>query len=81
MRRGDTIVETEYRAGGTTDPNNPSANDPAWGRYVSDGLGDEAVDFINRHTPEADPYFLYFAPMRPTRRSKQSRRTQTTFST
>ncbi len=65
MRRGDTIVETEYRAGGTTDPNNPSANDPVWGRYVSDGLGDEAVDFINRHTSEADPYFLYFAPNAP----------------
>jgi autotransporter-associated beta strand protein len=65
MRRGDTIVETEYRAGGTNDPNNPSANDPTWGRYVTDGLGDEAVSFINRHSPAADPYFLYFAPNAP----------------
>jgi autotransporter-associated beta strand protein len=65
MRRGDTIVETEYRAGGTTDPNDPSANDPTFGRYISDGLGDEAVGFINRHAADADPYFLYFAPNAP----------------
>jgi autotransporter-associated beta strand protein len=65
MRRGDTDVEVEYRSGGTTDPNDPSANDPTWGRYVTDGLADEAVSFINRRAPEANPYFLYFAPNAP----------------
>jgi len=59
MRRGDELYEDEYRAGGSHDPNDPNANDPVRGRYATDAFGDEAVDFINRRTAEADPYFLY----------------------
>jgi autotransporter-associated beta strand protein len=65
MRRGDALYESEYLAGGNHDPNDPSANDPVRGRYATDAFGDEAVDFINRRTPEAAPYFLYFAPNAP----------------
>jgi autotransporter-associated beta strand protein len=62
MRRGDDLHELQYFAGGTNDPNNPSANDPVRGRYATDAFGDEAVDFINRRSAESNPYFLYFAP-------------------
>ena len=60
IRRGDTIIEAEYRAGG-----DPSKYDPANGRYLTDALGEEAVDFIDRHAGAEEPFFLYLAYTSP----------------
>jgi arylsulfatase A-like enzyme len=59
MRRGDDIYEAEYRAGGHNTPGDPNRNDPVRGRYATDAFADEAIDFIDRHAAEENPYFLY----------------------
>lgn len=56
MRRGDADVESQWRSEG-----DPSKYDPVRGRYVTDAFGEEAVDFINRHAHDANPFFLYTA--------------------
>ncbi len=54
MYRNTTNVEAQWRTQG-----DPSLYDPVQGRYVTDALGEEAVDFVNRHADDANPFFLY----------------------
>ena len=35
-----------------------SQYDPTHGRYLTDALGEEAADYINRHANDANPFFL-----------------------
>lgn len=51
MRRGDVNIESQW--------NNPP------GRYATDAFADEAVDFINRHADDENPFFLYVAMNAP----------------
>ena len=54
MRRGDTDIESQWVHEGDA-----SKYDPVNGRYMTDALGEEAVDFINRHAGDEAPFFLY----------------------
>ena len=56
MRRGTTDIESTWQTEG--DPNN---YDPVKGRYATDAFGEESVDFINRHSHDGKPFFLYVA--------------------
>jgi autotransporter-associated beta strand protein len=56
MRRGDQNIEEQYRMEG-----DPSKYDPVKGRYVTDAFGEESVDFINRHSNDGKPFFLFSA--------------------
>ncbi len=56
LRRGDTLIENQWRTEG-----DPSKYDPVNGRYLTDAFGEEAVDFINRHANESNPFFLNIA--------------------
>ena len=56
MRRGDTIIEAQWRTEG-----DHSKYDPVKGRYTTDAFGEESVDFINHHANDANPFFLYVA--------------------
>ncbi|MGE3241957.1 MAG: sulfatase-like hydrolase/transferase [Pirellulales bacterium] len=56
MRRGDANIEAQWRTEG-----DKSKYDPVNGRYVTDAFGEEAVSFINHHSDDANPFFLYLA--------------------
>jgi autotransporter-associated beta strand protein len=53
---GNTNVESVWRTQGDT-----SAYDPTKGRYLTDALGEKAVDYINTHAADNQPFFLYTA--------------------
>ena len=56
MLRNNTVVEGQWRTQG-----NPATYDPVRGRYVTDAFGDEAVDYINRHANDPNPFYLHLA--------------------
>lgn len=58
--RNNQFYETQYRSEG-----DPSLYDPVNGRYLTDAFGEEAVDFINRHAGDENPFFLYLAITAP----------------
>jgi autotransporter-associated beta strand protein len=60
MLRNTTNVEAQWRTQG-----DPSLYDPTRGRYLTDALGEESVDFINRHAHDEQPFFLYSAMEAP----------------
>jgi arylsulfatase A-like enzyme len=67
LRRGDVNIESQWPFEG-----NASRYDPVNGRYLTDAFGEEAVDFINRHSGDDEPFFLYVAlnaPHTPYKRS------------
>ncbi len=53
-----------------------SKYDPVKGRYVTDAFGEEAVDFINHHADEENPFFLYLAYTAPHTPKAQSQTKQ-----
>jgi autotransporter-associated beta strand protein len=56
MRRGTSDIEATWQSEG-----DPSNYDPVKGRYATDAFGEESVDFINRHSTDGKPFFLYVA--------------------
>lgn len=54
MYKGNQYYEDQYRMEG-----DQSKYDPVMGRYVTDAWGEEAVNFINNHAQEENPFFLY----------------------
>jgi autotransporter-associated beta strand protein len=56
MRRGDVSIETQWGSEGDT-----NRYDPVKGRYLTDALGEEAADFINRHAADDEPFYLHVA--------------------
>ncbi len=61
--KNNQFYESQYRLEG-----DPSKYDPVNGRYFTDAVGEEAVDFINRHADDENPFFLYLpftAPHEP----------------
>lgn len=58
--RNDEFNGTDWRSEG-----DPSRYDPVKGRYLTDALGEEAVDFINRHANDEQPFFLYLPMTAP----------------
>lgn len=61
--KNNQYYETQYRQEG-----DPTKYDPVKGRYVTDAFGEEAVDFVNRHAGDENPFFLYLpftAPHEP----------------
>jgi autotransporter-associated beta strand protein len=53
---GNTNVESVWQTQG-----DHSAYDPVKGRYLTDALGEKAVDYINAHAADSKPFFLYTA--------------------
>jgi autotransporter-associated beta strand protein len=56
MRRGTTDIESTWQTEGDA-----TQYDPVNGRYSTDAFGEESVDFINRHSNDGKPFFLYLA--------------------
>jgi autotransporter-associated beta strand protein len=56
LRRGNENIERQWVNEGDV-----SRYDPVRGRYLTDAFGEEAVDFINRHAADENPFFLYAA--------------------
>ena len=56
MYRNNQYYEEQYRMEG-----DPSKYDPLYGRYVTDAWGEEAVNFIDNHSNDGNPFFLYLA--------------------
>jgi autotransporter-associated beta strand protein len=69
MWKNNQPYEAQYRQEG-----DHSKYDPEKGRYVTDAWGEEAVDFINRHAGDENPFFLYLSFTSPhtPQESKQS---------
>jgi autotransporter-associated beta strand protein len=56
MWKNNQPYEAQYRQEG-----DQSKYDPVKGRYVTDAWGEEAVDFIDRHANDENPFFLYLS--------------------
>src|SRR3990172_332523 len=54
IHKNNQYYEEQYRTQG-----DPSLYDPVMGRYVTDAWGEEAVNFIDSHADDANPFFLY----------------------
>ncbi|MCI0332467.1 MAG: sulfatase-like hydrolase/transferase [Planctomycetes bacterium] len=54
MRRGNENIEPQW-----VNEGDAIRYDPVHGRYTTDAWGEEAVDFINRHAGDENPFFLY----------------------
>lgn len=58
--KNNQYYETQYRTEG-----DPTKYEPGKGRYVTDAWGEEAVNFINNHAHDANPFFLYLSYTAP----------------
>jgi autotransporter-associated beta strand protein len=56
MWKNNQVYESQYRQEG-----DPSKYDPVKGRYVTDAWGEEAVNFIDQHAADENPFFLYLS--------------------
>ena len=60
IMKNNQFYETQYRVEG-----DHSKYDPVKGRYVTDAWGEEAVNFIDAHADDENPFFLYLAYTAP----------------
>ncbi len=54
--KNNQYYEPQWRSQG-----DPSLYDPTHGRYLTDALGEEGVNYINRHANDSNPFFLYMS--------------------
>jgi autotransporter-associated beta strand protein len=54
IHKNNQLYESQFRTEG-----DPSKYDPVNGRHITDAFGEEAVDYVNRHAGDEEPFFLY----------------------